>query len=81
MIYVLVTILVIVAGTAAIVGVVEWGRTVRGADRKALVASERTLAKAERTLRSIANGAGNPVLEAQIGLDEINNYHEKEIER
>lgn len=48
-------------------------------NRKARVESVKALNKAERTLRSIANGAGNPVLEAQIALDEITTYHEKEI--
>lgn len=62
---------------------VQWGRGRVDSNRKALVASEaeredleRVLNKAERVLRRIANGSGNPELEAQIGLDEINNYLE-----
>lgn len=36
---------------------------------------------AERALRQIANGtSGNPTYEAQIALDEINNYYDKELE-
>lgn len=35
-----------------------------------------SLSEAHRALRSIANGAGNPMLEAQIALDE---YNRKEI--
>lgn len=34
---------------------------------------------ATKALRSIANGAGNPTLEAEIALDSINNLEMKEL--
>lgn len=37
------------------------------------------LGKAEKALRNIANNSGNSTLEAQIALDELNNYYEKEL--
>lgn len=46
-------------------------------ERAARVGSDRALGKAERALRAVANGAGNPVLEAQIALDEITAYREQ----
>ena len=91
MIYVLTSIILIGAAVLGITALVNWGRTrVNGeikrlkaaldTEHKARVESDRALDKAERTIRHIANGAGNPVLEAQISLDEITQYHElKEI--
>lgn len=79
MIYFLTAVAVIGLVVLGITALVNWGRSNLDETKKALLESERTLAKSERALRSIANGAGNPVLEAQIALDEINIYHEKEL--
>ncbi len=79
MLYFLVTVLLVVLGILALAYSVSLARVSLDRNRKRAVESERALGKAERSLRSIANGAGNPVLEAQIALDEITAHHEKEL--
>lgn len=79
MIYFLTAILVLGVAAVVVMALVNSSKNRLDGNRKARVESERALGKAERALRSIANGAGNPVLEAQIALDEINLYHEKEL--
>jgi hypothetical protein len=64
---------VIVLGTTAIV---SWTKGEAGKLRKIAQQRGQALNDAHRVLRSIANGAGNPALEAQIHLDE---YNRKEI--
>ena len=84
------SLFLIVLAIIAVVALVNWGRssldnrvkTLKAdlaASRKEVLDSERSLHSAERTLRAIANGSGNPVLEAQIALDNLNSYHEKEL--
>ena len=68
-IYVIFILAGITAVVAIIRGIVE--SRVKGAKR-----ALRQVAVAERALRSIANGSGNSVLEAQIALDDIANLYE-----
>lgn len=71
----LIVSVVILAG----MGIISGTRIILDKNRKALVVSERALNKAERALRTIANGAGAPNLEAQIALDEITALTVKEL--
>ncbi len=64
---------VVVYGGPAAIG---WSRSMLDGNRKRRVESDRALNKAENALRSIANGAGNPALEAQIALDDITKHRE-----
>jgi hypothetical protein len=48
-------------------------------ERRATVQVGLRARKGEAALRSIANGAGAPVLEAQIALDEIESLRNKEL--
>lgn len=50
-------------------------------NKELLLESRRTLNDAETALRHISNGSSdnNSVLEAQIALEAINTYHEKEL--
>lgn len=75
----LISFLLTILAIILVVALVNWARQGLDKNKRRLVESERSLGKAERALRSIANGAANPVLEAQIGLDEITSYHEKEL--
>lgn len=65
--------------------VVAFGATVvvpllTGSQKKALSASKQRERIATKTLRSIANNnVGNPALEAQIALDEIEGIYTKEL--
>ena len=63
-------------GGSRVLGYVRTGDT-----RKELAATKKNLAIAERGLRAIANGAGNPVFEAQVTLDDINANEIKELDR
>lgn len=69
----LVGIALIVLGVTAIV---SWTKGEAGKLRKIALQRGQALNEAHRVLRSIANGAGNPSLEAQIYLDD---YNRKEI--
>jgi hypothetical protein len=66
-------VLIIVAVVFGVVGIVN---ALVNARTKGAKTARQQVAVAERTLRSIANGSGNPVLEAQIALDEISNLYE-----
>ena len=70
---VLVAIVLLGLGGTAIVSYVK---SKNGKLRKIAADRGLALAEAHKTLRTIANGAGNPALEAQITLD---NYNSKEI--
>lgn len=74
--------IIVLVGVVALVGLGLWNLATARLDknRTARVESDRTLRKAESALRAIANGtSGNPVLEAQIALDEITTHFEKEL--
>jgi len=90
MIYFLTAVIVLGLVVAGIVALYNLGQskfdnrlktanTYLALERSRRVESDRALNKTEHVLRRIANGAGNPVLEAQIALDEISAYHEKEL--
>lgn len=64
---------------AAGLGLYEFISLKKGEQAGALINKRVALGKAEAALRIIANGSSNPVLEAQIALDEINNHYNKEI--
>lgn len=61
----------------AILGASSWlsARPTRDFRRELRSVSKRE-ALATKTLRKIANGSGNPELEAQIALDELNNLYD-----
>lgn len=77
--FVLVIFLIIAAAAMGVSAIVGATRVALDKNKKALVASEKQVDANERVFRRIANGSGNPELEAQIALDEITNYHSKEI--
>lgn len=75
-------VLIIVVLVGAVVSDLWQGRDDRKIVRDIKVSA--TLAKsrekiATKALRSIANGAGSPILEAQIALDEIEQTYNKEL--
>jgi len=70
---------VLVVGTLVVVGGIAAGASY-AAIRNELDRSYKQEAHiATKALRSIANGAGNPTLEAEIALDTINNNDFKEL--
>lgn len=79
MIYFFTTVLVVGVIAIALGAVIGWYRARIDKNAKALLESERALGRTERALRNIANGSETPILEAQIALDEISNYHDKEL--
>lgn len=73
--------IIVVLGVVVVAGLAILGKTKDRLDtnRTRRVDSERALNDAESALRRIANGSADPVLEAQIALDGITTYHEKEL--
>lgn len=67
----------------AVVAIGYMGDSSRGKVREAnrsLKSSKAREKIAVSALRSISNNAGNPALEAQIALDQIENLYQKELE-
>lgn len=81
MIYVILLVVVGLAAYFGTVALVGWTRQALDSNRKARVESDRQLQIAENALRRIANATGeaNVSLEAEIALDQITSYHEKEL--
>jgi hypothetical protein len=84
-IYDFLAVLIIAGVVYGIFCLFNWARTRLDSNRtdavdlrKQLRESHAQINKDERVLRSIANGSGSPVLEAQIGLDEITAYFDSE---
>ena len=79
-------LLIVIGAVVAVVYGVNWGRGRLDRNRSDALElrqqvheCQRQLNKAEHTLRTIANGCGAPELEAQIALDEITKFYEKEL--
>lgn len=74
------TFLVLAALAVVVWGVVSWRRRA-GGDYKSVARHERAKRMvAERAIREIASGSsGNPVLTAQLALDDIGNLDMKEL--
>jgi hypothetical protein len=79
MIYVVLFLIAFAGFFTVCVTATNFGRVMLDTNRKRRLESDKALNKAEKALRSIANGAGSPVLEAQIALDEISIHREKEL--
>lgn len=58
----------------------NYSATERGGRKRDLVSAKQKLAVSQRALRAIASGdRGNPVLDAQLALDEVERLEMKEL--
>lgn len=73
---------IVVALLAAVIIICVSAVSLRsGVKREQLSSLREQRGIAENALRSIAADSGNPRLEAQIALDEINNIYQKELNK